>query len=141
LGFANHSLNLNQSFLTLFSFDSRTQQQMLKEQKLQTIESMAASSKPMAQLSSSRDQIPSSPPLPINAVPADCIPIQTTKIEHQTRPPFINIPNSPLSLLNTIENCKGNPSAAAALVMMNAILASQQNQVYFVCKISNEWLF
>ena len=104
---------------------------MLKEQKLQAIESMTASSKPIAQLSSSRNPIPSSPPLPINTVPADCIPIQSTKIENQIRSPFINIPNPSLSLLNTIENCKGNPSAAAALVMMNAILASQQNQVYF----------
>ena len=113
----------------LFFIDSRTQQQMLKEQKLQAIESMTTSSKPIAQFSSSRNQVQSSPPLPINTLPDDCIPVQTTKIENQTRPPFINIPHPSLSLLNTIENCKGNPSAAAALVMMNAILASQQNQV------------
>ena len=100
---------------------------MLKDQKMQSMEAMTPSSSPIVSLSLSKSQIPTTSPLSISTGPHEHLP--TNKIENQNRPPFLNIPNPSLSLLNTIENCKGNPSAAAALVMMNALLASQQSQV------------
>ena len=103
---------------------------MLKEQKMQSIEAMTPSPSPVVSLSLSKSQIPTTSPLSISTGPPEHPPIiPPNKIENQNRPPFLNIPNPSLSLLNTIENCKGNPSAAAALVMMNALLASQQSQV------------
>ena len=104
---------------------------MLKEQKMQTIEAVAPSSPSVNPVSPPRSQMPTTPPLSISTGPAECVAMPATKIDNQNKTPFIDLPSPSFSMLNTLEHCKGNPSAAAALVMMNALLASQQNQVRY----------
>ena len=100
---------------------------MLKDQKGSTLDILKHTTPPPT---------PSSPSTyhaqPFNSSPSHQIPAEATP---PSAPQFSSIVQNQIRtnlegpLLNTLDNYRGNPSAAAALVMMNAILASQQNQV------------
>ena len=83
---------------------------------------------------------------PTHQISADALPSSAPQFSPIVQNQIRMNPEGPL--LSTLDNYRGNPSAAAALVMMNAILASQQNQVrkyvfciwfpiYFTCDAIN----
>ena len=102
---------------------------MLKDQKRQTIDHLRSATPPSTPSSPSNNPVS---PLPTNKISTGCLPLsspQYSSPEIQRTVNFMNSANPTFPMLNNIDSCKTNPSAAAALVMMNAILASQQNQV------------
>ena len=111
----------------------RTQQQILKDQKRETFETLKSSTPPSSPASPSIHHAPVMSPLPRNKVSVESVispASQYSNVENHLRS------NPGLSIINSnIDSCKGNPSAAAALVMMNAILTSQhqQQQVHLKC--------
>ena len=105
---------------------------MLKDQRRETMDTLKSSTPPSSPASPSIHQVPAMSPLPRNKVSVESVPSsahQYSNVENHLRSNYMNPSNTGVSILNNnIDHCKGNPSAAAALVMMNAILASQQQQ-------------
>ena len=102
---------------------------MLKDQKRQTVDNLRSATPPSTPSSPSINPVS---PLPTNKISPGCLPLsspQYSSSDTQCTVNFMNAANPTFPMLNNMDSCKTNPSAAAALVMMNAILASQQNQV------------
>ena len=106
---------------------------MLKDQKGSTLDILKPTTPPPTPSSPSAYHSQPFNSSPSHQIPADAMPSSAPQfspiVQNQIRT------NLEGPLLSTLDNYRGNPSAAAALVMMNAILASQQNQVrkYISC--------
>ena len=100
---------------------------MLKDQKGSTLDILKPTTPPPTPSSPSTYHAQPFNSSPSHQIPADTMPSSAPQFSPIVRNQIRTNLEGPL--LNTLDNCRGNPSAAAALVMMNAILASQQNQV------------
>ena len=105
---------------------------MLKDKKRHALDALSSSTSPSTPKSPPIELVQSTSTISANKAvvsnlssPAPHYPL----IDNQIRSNYISQSNPTGSMLSNIDSSKANPSAAAALVMMNAIMASQQNQV------------